>query len=174
MALSEREVVVAFTTNRAMGGLARVSRATGELVGVVQRRRLPSGLVMLDGTVAVAVNLHEDLEEGFFDEDAPMPEARSAIERIGIEHPNALDDIPVNGQILDLVGDPSRMWALVFSRAAQAMQVVAIHPASGSVGSPVDFSAIDLSGFSEPPAREFGPFRRRPLPPTANDSSGFR
>jgi len=157
--LTQSEVVVAFTTNRAMkGGLARVSRSTGDLVGVVQREGLPSGFVSFHGTAAVAVDLHDDLRDVILDEDAPMPEARSAIERVDLRRGDLLGTVPVAGQIMDLVGDASRLWARVFSRDAQAIHVVPIDPVSGSVGAAIDFSAVDLSGFSDPPARDFRPF----------------
>ncbi|MEA2827701.1 MAG: hypothetical protein QOG43_2140 [Actinomycetota bacterium] len=169
--LSNNDVVVAFTTNRAMrGGLARISRATGELVGVVQRDSLPSGLVVFDDEAWIATNLWDEVGDLLGDEDATMPEARSAVERIDLRLGIVLDTVSVPGQILDVVGNASRMLALVFSRDAQAIQVVPIDPASGSVGATIDFSGIDLAGFSEPPPRNFGPFGEDP-PPQLQEAS---
>ncbi len=175
MGLGQREVVVAFVTNRPMlGGFARISRSTGELVGIIQRHGLPAGLVVSGDEAWVASRVDEDLSAVLADEEATMPEARSVIERVDLATGTVRAMIPVAGQIMGLTGDGTRLLAVVFSRDAQAVHVVPIDAVSGLVSRPVTFSDVDLSGFSEPPPRNFGPPgvparppRPRPAPPTS-------
>jgi hypothetical protein len=173
MGLGQGEVVVAFMTNRAMrGGFARISRTTGELAGIIQRHTLPAGLAVSGDKAWVASLVEEDLTGVGADEESTMPEAQSVIERVDLGTGTVGAVIHVAGQIMDLTGDGTRLLAMVFSRDAQAVQVVPVDAVSGVVGPPVMFSDVDLSGFSEPPLRILGPAgmarepRPHPAPPT--------
>lgn len=174
MGIGQDEVVVGFLTSRAMrGGFARISRTTGELVGIIQRHKPPSGLVVSGDEVWVASRVEEDLTGVFADQAATMPEARSIIEGVELGTGAVRAVIGVTGQIMDLAGDGTRLLAVVFSRDAQAVQVVPVDAVSGVVGVAVAFSGVDLSGFSAPPFRDLqlpgmpSEPRPRPAPPTS-------
>jgi hypothetical protein len=58
--------------------------------------------------------------------------------------------VPIRGQINDLVGDDTWLWASVFSRADQRDRLLRIDPSTGIVDQPIEINSLDISKYNPP------------------------
>ena len=144
--------VVAVPRGRARGngvicGVLRFDRASGQLIGVTRREGLCKAL-LVDGYHAwmqTRADAHVHPHDG-----TPLSATESVIERIDLDDGEVVEWLTIStAGVHALAGSQSEMWAGGFSYEAQFPWVARVDLRDGTVAPPVDFSVIDVTGFTQ-------------------------